>query len=162
MSHKGIRLLIEDAAKSLGDNIQFTYARASDFNVMRDKVYPFIQCDPLQATASFTVNNVSNYMKSWNAIIAFYELDEMASDQDQYKLILDRMNDLCDRFIHVLNLYSQGAPTISDDIILTNISQGQFVKYGKGGADIVSGCVLNITITVSDQFNYCGLERDVC
>lgn len=154
MSHKGIRLLIEDAAKSLGDSIQFTYGRTSDFNVMRDKEYPFIQCDPLVSVPTYTVNNVSNYMKAWTAQIGFYQLDKEESDQDQYKLILDEMDKLVDSFVNKLNLYSHKTNITSDDILITGIRQEPFIK---GTADILTGYLLTLTITVSDQFNYCGL-----
>lgn len=154
MSHKGVRLLIEDTAKSLGDDIQFTYGLPQDFNNLRDKKYPFITCDPLESTPVFAVNNVSNYTKSWSVRMAFYQLDEAASDQDQYKLILDEMDVLVDNFINKLNTYAFNQSITSDDIIITNINQSPFVK---AMADYLSGYVLSFTVTVSNQFNYCGL-----
>lgn len=154
MSHKGIRLLIEDASKSLGDDIQFTYGRTSDFNLLRGKRYPFISCDPLSSAPVYAVNNVTNYMKAWSVQMAFYQLDKEHSDQNDYKLILDEMDALVDNFVNRLNTYTFTQCIDSDDIIITNISQQPFVK---ATADILTGYILSFTVTVSDKFNYCGL-----
>lgn len=155
MSHKGIRLLIENTAKSLGDDIQFTYARPSDFNVLRDKRYPFIACDPITASVEFADNSVLNYSKSWSVIMAFYMLDREASDQGEYSEILDATDILVDKFINKLNTYAYETNTTSDDIIISGISQNPFIK---ATADILTGHTLSFTIQVSDDFNYC----DVC
>lgn len=153
MSHKGIRLLLEDTAKSLGDDIQFDYGRTSDFNQLRDKKYPFISVSPLNATASYTVNNVSNYSKTYQVQIAFYQLDRADSGQDQYALILDEMNALADNFVNKLNFYIDNCLD-SDDLIITGISQQPFIK---ATADILSGYIMTFSLQVTDNFNYCGL-----
>lgn len=154
MSHKGIRLLIQDAAQSLGDDIQFTYARPSDFNVMRDKRYPFITLDPLSSVPVYADNNVSNYMKTWQAQMAFYQLDQEASSQEQYALILDEMDGYVDNFINKLNFYSESQTINSNQIVITNIVQTPFIK---ATADILTGYILAFRLQVNDQFNYCGL-----
>lgn len=147
MSHKGVRMLIEATAKSLGDDVQFTYARTSDFNVMRDKRYPFITLDPLRATPSFSVDNVFNFSKLWVASMAFYELDKESSTGDEYALILDLTDNLVDRFINKLNLYNDNI------LVLTSISQEPFIK---ATADILTGHLLTLTIQVPDDFDYCN------
>lgn len=150
MSHKGIRLLIQDTAKSLGDDIQFTYARPSDFNVLRDKRYPFITLDPISATPSYAVDNVSNYTKVWQCSMAFYQLDRSDSTQEDYAKILDFTDELVDQFINKLNFYTQQ----SDGILITGISQQPFVKVM---ADYLTGHILTFSIQTEDTFNYCGL-----
>lgn len=154
MSHKGVRSLIEDVAKSLADDMQFTYARTSDFNVLRDKRYPFISLDPLTAVPIYTVNNASNYVKRWSAQMAFYQLDSTDSDQTQYAKILDEMDDLVDQFINRLNLYAFDREEPSE-IVLTSITQNPFVKVT---ADILTGYLVTFTIETPDDFNYCGLD----
>lgn len=153
MSHKGIRLLLEDTAKSLGDDIQFDYGRTSDFDQLRDKKYPFISVSPLTATASYAVNNVSNYSKTYQVQIAFYQLDRADSGQDQYALILDEMNALADNFVNKLNFYISNCLD-SDDLLITGISQQPFIK---ATADILSGYIMTFSLQVTDNFNYCGL-----
>lgn len=145
MSHKGIRLLIEDTAKSLGDDIQFTYGRDSDFNVMNDKRYPFIQLDLLNSSASFSVNNVSNYSKGWNVFLLFHQLDKEGSDQDQYKVILDDMDHLLDMFVTRLNK--------RDDIVIQGINQQPFIKATK---DILTGWTLSFQLIINDNWDYCA------
>ena len=86
--------------------------------------------------------------------MAFYQLDKESSGQDEYKLILDEMDTLVDNFIIRLNNYTFGRNIDSDQIVITNMSQQPFVKATK---DILTGYILTFTITVADQFNYCGL-----
>lgn len=147
MSHKGIRLLIEDTARSLGDDIQFTYGRDSDFNILRDKRYPFIQLDLLNSAASFSVNNVSNYSKGWNVFLLFHQLDNEASDQDEYKIILDDMDHLLDKFVQQLNKH--------DDIIIQGINQQPFIK---ATADTLTGWTLSFQLIINDNWDYCANE----
>lgn len=155
MSHKGIRSLIEDVSKSLGNDIQFTYARTSDFNLIRDKRYPFISLDPITAAATYADNSVSNYMKTWSCQMAFYQLDTEASDQTEYAPILDLTDSLVDKFINKLNFYAYNQCVNSDDIIITGINQTPFIK---ATADILTGHLLSFQLQVTDQFNYCGLD----
>jgi len=154
VSHKGIRLLLEDTAKSLGDDIQFDYGRTSDFNQLRNKQYPFISVSPLNASASYAVNNTFNYSKTYQVQMAFYQLDREDSDQSSYALILDQMNELADNFVNKLNYYIERCQIDSDDIIITNVSQQPFIK---ATADILTGYIMTLSIQVSDNFNYCGL-----
>lgn len=154
MSHKGIRLLLEDTAKSLGDGIQFDYGRTSDFDQLRDKKYPFISVTPLSATAAYAVNNVSNYSKTYQVQMAFYQLDKTASGQDEYALILDEMNALADQYINKLNFFMDKCNIDSDTIILTGMNQQPFIK---ATADILTGYLLNFSLQVSDTFNYCEI-----
>ncbi len=108
MSHKGIRLLIQDTVKSLGDDIDFTYARTSDFNIgASDKRYPYVVLDPISAVPEYTVDNVSNYMKRWICSMAFYGADKVDSTQEHYVKILDDTSDLVDKFVNKLNFYQK-------------------------------------------------------
>lgn len=152
MSHKGIRKLLENTAKSLGDDIQYTYARDSDFNLLRDKRYPFISTSPLIATPAYTVNGVQNYMKSWAVQMAFYELDRAESTGEEYAEILDTMDSYVDSFINKINFYSTETTITSNDILITGIRQEPFIK---AMADILTGYILTFTITVNDNFDYC-------
>lgn len=154
MSHKSIRLLIEDASKSLADDIQFTYARTSDFNLMRDKKYPFITLDPLQSSPQYaTDNNTHNYMKSWACTMAFYQLDKEGSDQDEYALILDQMDSYVDKFMNKLNFFTHK----SDHLLLQGISQQPFVK---ATADVLTGYIVTFTLIAEDDFDYCEDDLD--
>lgn len=153
MSHKSIRLLIQDTAKSLADNIQFTYARTSDFNVIRDKKYPFITLDPITATPQFATDGVLNYMKAWTCSMAFYQLDKEGSTGDEYALILDEMDGYVDKFINKLNRFTYD----SDKLLIQNVNQQPFVK---ATADILTGYLLTFTLLVEDTFDYCADDLD--
>lgn len=154
MSHKGLRLLIQDAAKSLGDDILFSYGRTSDFNQIRELNPVSINLDLLSASPTFANNNVSNYTKTWQVAVSFYMFDEMASTQEQYALILDNLDDLVDKFVNKLNTYSFQTNIDSDDILLSGFSQTPFIKALDA---VLTGFTLTFSLQVSDQFNYCGL-----
>lgn len=149
MSHRGVRLMIEEAAKGLRDDLQFTYARTSDFNVMRDKKYPFVTLDPMTSNPQYATDGVTNYMKAWNCQLAFYMLDSTGSDQDEYATILDQTDDLVDRFINSLNFNTQRY-----DFLIQNINQTPFVK---ATSDILTGHILTFTLFVQDNFDYCSV-----
>lgn len=149
MSHKAIRTLIKRTAEQLGDDIQFTYARKSDFNVMKGKRYPFIVLDPLDSNPLFAVNNTLNYTKTWAVDMAFYALDKSDSTGDQYAEILDEMDSLIDQFIIKLNF----SVLDLDGVVITNVSQNNFIK---ATADILTGYFLSLRIQVPDTFEYCA------
>lgn len=152
MSHKGIRLLIQDAAQSLGDDIQFDYARTSDFNVTASaQRYPFITLDLLSAIPAYTINGVSNYMKTWLCSMAFYGLDTAGSTQDEYEKILDDMDSFVDKFLNKLNFYTEQ----SDTVLISSVNQTPFVKATSAN---LTGFTLTFQLQQTDQFNYCGLD----
>lgn len=151
--HRGVRLLIEAVAKSLADDIQFTYGRTSDFNQMTDKKYPFITLDPLQATPQYATNGTTNYMKAWVCNMAFYELDQKGSTQEEYTPILDEMDSYVDKFLNKLNFYTDN----SDTLLLQGINQQPFVK---ATADVLTGYILTFTLFAQDNFEYCVDDLD--
>ncbi len=151
MSHRSVRLLIEETAKKLGDDIHFTYGRTSDFNVLRGKRYPFITLDPLTSNASFAANNSYNFTKTWSVLMAFYQLDKEHSIEKEYALILDEMDKLVDQFIIKLNFYNDNSEVGS--IIIQSVNQEPFIK---AMADVLTGYSLSFQITVPDNWNYCG------
>lgn len=155
MSHKCIRILIEDTAKSLADNIKFTYARTSDFNMIRDKKYPFITLDSLRAIPQYGTDGTLNYMKAWSCNMAFYEPDDAGSTGEDYALILDRTDIYVDQFINKLNFYMSK----SDEILIQGVNQEAFVK---ATADILTGHLLSFTILAQDSFDYCSVATDQC
>lgn len=152
MSHKSVRLLIESTAKSLADDMQFTYATPQDFNVLRDKKYPFISLGLLTATPQFTENGVT-FIKQWNCAMAFYQLDVKGSSPEHKAEILDEMGNLVDKFINKLNLYS----TQADTIVIQNVNQQAFTE---AMADILTGHLLNFTLLAQDDFDYCADDLD--
>lgn len=154
MSHKCIRLLIEDTAKTLADDIQFTYARTSDFNQIKDKNYPFITLDPLTVTPQYATDGTLNYMKAWSCNMAFYELDQKGSTGDEYALILDRVDGYVDKFINRLNTYMGQS---SQEIVISGITQTSFVK---ATADVLTGFLLTFTILAQDDFDYCSVSDE--
>lgn len=158
MSHKALRFLIRDTAKSLADNIQFGYGRGSDFNLIRDKRYPYIWLDPLEAAGSFSDNNSHDFTKTWNANMVFYKLDESDSTEVQYSAILDETDLLVDQFIRKLNQFSEAQEELGNlttqEITITSVVQTPIIKVM---ADYMTGHTLSFSVTVPDKFDYCTL-----
>lgn len=83
--------------------------------------------------------------------MAFYSQDKIQSDGDEYKLILDDVDSIVDKFINKLNFYSETA----DDIRLQSIRQEPFIKVM---ADVLTGWFLDMEILANNDFNYCEIE----
>lgn len=148
MSHKGLRKLLQDTAQKLGDDILVVYGKDTDFNQMRDKRYKAINISPLVAGAEFAVDGVTNYSKTWQVSMAFYDLDNAASVQEEYTKILDEIDSLVDKFVVNLNFYTQ----TSDGILISSITQTPFIK---AMADILTGYILTFSVQLTEDFNYC-------
>lgn len=159
MSHKSVVQLIHDSAVSLSDDIQFGYGRRSDFNLTDKKREVFFWLQPLTSTPSFTTNNnTEGFQKTWNCILLVLAKDQTDSDEKQFKPIMDRTDELLDKFIHRLNDWSMKATDTVGAVTLRNFQQNPIIK---GDADIFTGWVLSFQITTSDDFEYCTPENVV-
>lgn len=156
MSHKAVRTLIEDTVKSLQDNIQYFYGRASDFNQI-DKNIISVALDPLTANSTFSNNNVQDYSKTWAVQMAFWKLDTEDSIETAYQLILDETDNLVDRFLNKLNNYAIESELTYDLngelIVITGISHLPFIK---ATASVLTGWTVTFNIQVPDTFDYCA------
>ncbi len=146
MSHKGIRLLIENTALKIADDIQFSYATETDFNQSKKEGQILVNLAPLTSTPSYRVNGVSNYMKQWSVEMVFYKSDN--SSALEYQVILDELDTIVDQFINQLNFFSLKA----EEITITFGSQTPFVK---ATSDILTGWLLTFQILTNDDYNYC-------
>lgn len=146
MSHKSVRLLIENTVKSLQDNIQYSYGEETDFNQDKKKHAVMVNTAPLIANAVYSVNGVSNYSKSWQVQMVFVKFD--TENNIHYSKILDETDALVDRFLNKLNYFME----TSDGILLSAINQQAVIKVL---ADTLTGHTLTFTLQTSDTFNYC-------
>lgn len=165
MSHKAVRLLLQDVARSLGNKVQFGYGRLSDFNAIKDKKYPYVWADPLEIAPSFTEDRY-NYTKIFDVSVNFMTMEregEAATEKD-YPLNMDDMSDLADQFINKLNADSPGAEdnTISlatQKLLITGMNLSPYIKRF---SDVVTGYNLSFKLTVPDTFDYCSLYGNDC
>lgn len=157
MSHKAVRQLIRDTAKSLGDSIQFVYARKTDFNSMRDKKYPFIQLELLNSSAAYNDNNTT-LTSIYPVAMTFYQLDSLTGSEDATTNTLDITDDLVQKFIRKMNLFSfsedDSVVVATKNIVLTNFKMQSFVKMT---VDCLTGWILTFDMEVPDDFDYCSL-----
>jgi hypothetical protein len=147
VSHKGIRLLIEKTVNNLSDDIQFSYATETDFNQSEKKGSILVNLAPLNSVPAYRVNGTTNYMKQWNVELVFYKVDNTSS-VEEYKKILDDLDEMVDKFINELNFYSVKA----DDITLSAFNQASFVK---ATADVLTGWLLTFQILANDDYDPC-------
>jgi len=163
MSHKAVRTLIEDVARSLGDKVQFGYGRLSDFNAIKDKKYPYAWLDPLEIQPAFTEDRY-NYTKDFSISISFMTLekDGEASIEKDYSLNMDDMSDLADQFINKLNASDTHAEdnTIALATQKLTISGMRLLPYIKRFSDVVTGYTLTFTLNTPDTFDYCSIYGD--
>lgn len=155
MSHRSVRLLLEDVAKSLADKMQFGYGRRSEFNLIENKRYPYIWLLPLTATRR---NNEGTATKLWNIAILFLDADQADHDDKQTAKIHDEMDVVLDKFMFNLdNWHYRDIETETTHIIVgsTTISSQNQQPFYKDDSDINSGWLLTFLLEVSDDFNYC-------
>lgn len=157
MSHRAIRCLVGDAAKSLDDKIQFGYGRRSDFNIPNDKCYPFVWMLPL--TASTVLNSTDrSRTKTWNIILVIIDIDKSSSVEKQYDDILDAMDDIGDKLIQRIDDWYQSERDIVGTLTITNINQTTIIKQD---SDIHTGWLFTFQMTVSDDFEYCTPDNEI-
>lgn len=148
MSHKAIRQLIESTARSLQDDIQYSYGTEADFALNKEKSLFLIHTDPLVAVPGYRSNNsTTNFMKQWGVAMAFWHHDEMSSSMEEYAEILDFADSMVDKFINKLNFFTP----LSGTFILQGFNQLPFVKM----TNIGTGYTLTFQMLVSDNFDYC-------
>lgn len=152
MSHQSVRLLLQDVAKSLADNIQFSAGRHSEFNMIPNKSYPWIWLLPITAQPDFAVNSVEHYQKTWNIALMFFDKDAFDATQGPSNDILDQQDETVDKFIHRLNDWSYKLSDTVGAITLRGFNQQPFYKDDAG---IHTGWLLTFQMVVPDDFEYC-------
>jgi hypothetical protein len=151
MSHRSVRLLIEAAAKSLSDNIQFGYGRRSDFNQSGDKYYPYVWLLPLTATTVIGETRT----KTWSIVLVVINMDKSDSESKEFDCILDEMDDIVDKIVIRIDDWYRTTDDIVGSLTITNVNQVSIIKED---ADIHTGWLCTFQMTVSDDFDYCANE----
>jgi hypothetical protein len=141
VSHKSLRLLVEHTVKSLTDTVQYSYGEESDFAQTQKKDFLMVNTQLMPASAAFVDNQVFNYSKTWIIRTAFFKFDKL--DSIDYYLIHDEIDPLCYQFINKLNQ--------RDDLVILSTRQDPFVKV----FDIMTGYLVEATVRLNDDFNYC-------
>lgn len=159
MSHQSVRLLIQDACKSVRDRVVFVYGRTSDVNAIKDKKLPFVNLSPLTSTGSF-INDSSTLTTTYAVRLVFYKLDNLQGAEDETAKILDEMSDFADKAIAFLNRSGEDygesiqLDVTTDDVVITNLRKEPVIKVL---TDCLSGWIVELDLTVPDKFDYCSL-----
>jgi hypothetical protein len=152
MSYQSVRLLLQDVAKSLADNIQFAAGRHSEFNMKKSVSYPWIWLLPITASPRFAVNDVEHFEKTWNIALLFFDKDAFDAKEGPSNDILDAQDQTVDKFIIRLNDWSMKLEDTVGAITLRGFNQQPFYKDDAG---IHTGWLLTFSMTVPDSFEYC-------
>jgi hypothetical protein len=152
MSHRAIRCLIGDAVKSLDDKIQFGFGKWSDFNIERVDKWPNVWLNPIPATTSISDDGSGTILKTWQIWINIIDIDKSGSHQDEWKVILDRMDFLADSLIRRINDWYLTGEDIVGTLTILNVNHRPIIK---DTAKIVTGWELRFQIETSDNFDYC-------
>lgn len=153
MSHSAVRAFIEAKATGLSTSVQFGYGRASDFNQIKGKQYPYVWCDPLTSTINITDGLVVT--ETYRVNMVFYKYDAADSTEAAYKLILDQTDDLVQEFIRDINedlTLGSVATLTTGNTEIANISKQPVIKVM---ADVLTGWIVTFDLTVPDKFDYC-------
>ena len=152
--HQSVRELIEEKALGAGTDIQFGYGRGSDFNIIKDKAYPYIWLDPLNSTIVINEDNMT-ISETYSVNLIFYKFDSPDSTQDDYKLLLDQTDVIVHQFIRDLQndlLNDDDTLTLtSNNVLIGSITKTPFIKQM---ADCLTGFSLSFSLTVPDNFDY--------
>lgn len=158
MSHRAVRLLLEDVAESLADNVHFGYGRGSDFNQIRKKAQRGIWLDPLGKSPRFADNDTSDYTSAWSVQMLFWSQDSEDSIETDYQLLLDWASDMGDKFLNKLNRFVEDQPETADLSSTTIVISGvSFQPAIKVTADILTGYIVTFSLTTPDTFDYCSI-----
>jgi hypothetical protein len=149
MSHQSVRLLLEDVAKSLADNICFSFGRESEFNNLKTKENRYIWLLPM--TANFPISDTTR-TKTWNIALLFMDVDRFDASNKETNIIHDELDVVVDKFIHRLDDWSQTQQDTVGAITLSGVRQSPFFKDQAG---VVSGWRVDFTMQVPDLFEYC-------
>jgi hypothetical protein len=154
MSHQSVRLLLEDVAKSLADNIHFDAGRESEFNNLKTKVERYIWLLPMTATTEL---NETSRTKTWNIALLFMHKDNFDASAKQTTEIHDEEDELVDAFLRRLDDWSMTSQDIVGAITITGIRQDPFYKDQAG---VYSGWLVRFNAQVSDNFEYCKPDNE--
>ena len=161
MSHQAVREFISDVASSIADDVYQGYGRPSDFNMRKDKLYPYVWLELLSSSVAITGDGRA-FTETYNVNMIFCKMDDPDSTEEQYKLILDEVDTLVQIFIRKLNENIEAQyeiPTVlaTYNTVISSIAKNQFTKLFD---DCVTGFTLTFNLTVPDNFDYCSIYAD--
>lgn len=150
MSHQSVRLLLEDVAKSLADNIHFDAGRESEINNLKEEKIRYIWLLPLIGIPS-PLNNTSR-TTTWDIALVFLQKDKFDASNKETNIILDEQDVLVDKFLVRLDDWSQ---TDNDNVGQISVDSIRKTAIYKEQAAVMSGWMLSFRLTVPDGFIYC-------
>lgn len=159
MTHSSIVTLFEDVSKAIGDNVRFGYGAIEDFNTIANKGYPFIWLYPLKGQfvpGEGKLTSVVEVEVSMN----FLNLDNPKGAEFDTAKTWDTGFKVMEKFVHKLDEIILSSQEGEDDSITTDtvqITSTRFEAGRKATGDVLSGWMLDLTLEVPTDFNYCSI-----
>ena len=158
MTHSSVVTLLEDTAKSLGDNVRFGYGALDDFNSISNKVFPFIWLNPLKG--EFMTNDSGpNSTVDFECELFFMDADNPKGAERDTADTWDKSHDLMSQFVFKLNRFIMDDSEYTDDISsnLVLLENVRFESGRKATGDALSGWTLKFNLLVPVEFDYCSI-----
>lgn len=155
MTHESVVTLLEDVAKSVGDN-QFGYGAFEDFNSIQNKSFPFIWLYPLEGEFVGTDSKLSSSI-DFDVKINVLVLDSVTGAEFETAQAWDKGFQVMEAFIHKLDEFLLDSETGDINSDLVHLDRVRFKAGRKATGDAMTGWELTFTMTVPTQFEYCSI-----
>jgi hypothetical protein len=124
--------------------------------MIENKRYPYIWLLPLTGGRRF-LNDDGTRTKTWNVSLVFLDLDREDSNEKQTADIHDKLDVFVDRYLEQLDTWY--LRTQVDEVGTITIRGDNQIPFYKDDTDITSGWLVTLTVTLSDNWEYCTPEN---
>lgn len=152
--HEQVELFLSTIVKSVRDDIDYAYARQSDFNSIPDKSIVCCTLDPL----NHLENPNTNFTTDYPVNMFFYMQDDKDGTEAEWQERLNKTAEIVEIFTRKLNRaiededQTEGIRTDN-----TSMSPVQVSAAIRVLADCFTGWTVSFTLTIPDTFNYCAV-----
>lgn len=160
MNYKALYNYIYDLSQNLNQTAKFFHGRKEILNQTSGYDGLYVYCLPFTSNGS-TVGG-AQINETWEVNIIFYMLDkpDSAIDQNNQNQMQDEIRTLtiteqsANRFLRLVqvNDINEGLESASDLITIDSFSKSNAIK---DTAQMLTGTLLTLNLTVPDNFNYC-------
>ena len=162
MSYLSLHDYTRDICENLSTPVKFFHGRKEVlFEYEQDPTLPTVWALPFQSSGSFTEDGYQ-VNRTFTMNLIFYRHDEPGSEVDQNNQsisaemsVLSESDALAEEFVRLFNYntINDALELASDKLIINGFSTDNVIKDNQY---YLTGTLLNMTVTVPDDFNYCN------
>ncbi len=150
MIYQSLHNLIRDTIGAIGTNVFFYHGKDSNFNSEQKETYPLAWLDIVTTSSTFINDNRTN--DSHAVKLIFLDLDKVGADSTTSNSIVFQMDKLARKFIIDLN---NKLVDLSDSAYASEITNVRITPFVKVKASVLTGVLLEFTLTCPDNVEYC-------